>query len=105
MQILKKNLSDNKFANPNFVRSSQESFSTNSLVINTNNATKGKSDESSKIEQIGVDQTSNIENKEIDDDVHNPQASPYHNNKTLKKKKKNKNLVMKVFITSHNKDQ
>ena len=104
MQILKKNLSDNKSANPNFVRSSQESFSTNSLVINTNNATKGKSDESSKIEQIGVDQTSNIENKEIDDDVHNPQASPYHNNKPLKKPTKKKKKVMKVFITSHNKD-
>ena len=42
MQILKKNLSDNKSANPNFIRSSQESSSTNSLVINTNNATKRK---------------------------------------------------------------
>ena len=42
--------------------------SANSLVINTNNATKGKSDESSKIEQIGTNQTSNIEDEEIDDD-------------------------------------
>ena len=40
----------------------------NSLVINTNNATKGKSDESSKIEQIGTNQTSNIEDEEIDND-------------------------------------
>ena len=63
MQILKKNLSDNKSASPNFVRSNQESSSTNSLVINTNNATKGKSDKSSKIEQIGVNQTSNVENE------------------------------------------
>ena len=47
---------------------SQESSIANSLVINTNNATKGKSDESSKIEQIGTDQTSNIEDKETDDD-------------------------------------
>ena len=68
MQILKKNLSDNKSANPNFIRSSQESSSTNSLVINTNNATKRKSDESSKIEQIGMDQTSNVEDEEIADD-------------------------------------
>ena len=37
-------------------------------MINTNNATKGKSDESSKIERIGTDQTSNIEYEEIDDD-------------------------------------
>ena len=40
----------------------------NSLVINTNNVTKGKSDESSKVEQIGMDQTSNVEDEEIDDD-------------------------------------
>ena len=49
MQILKKNLSDNKSASPNFVRSSQESSSANLLVINTNDATKGKSDEISKL--------------------------------------------------------
>ena len=42
--------------------------SANSLVINTNNATKGKSDESSKIEQKGTNQTSNIEDEEIDND-------------------------------------
>ena len=65
MQILMKNLSDNKSASPNFVRSNQESSSTNSLVINTNNATKGKSDKSSKIEQIGANQTSNIEHEDF----------------------------------------
>ena len=97
MQILKKNLSDNKSANPNFVRSSQESSGTNALVINTNNATKSKSDESSKIEQIGVDQTLNVENEEMDDDAHNPQASPYHNNKTLKKQKKKARFIYKGF--------
>ena len=37
-------------------------------MINTNNVTKGKSDESLKIEQIGMDQTSNVEDEEIDDD-------------------------------------
>ena len=37
-----KNLNDNKFRSPNFVRSNQESSNANSLVINTNNATKGK---------------------------------------------------------------
>ena len=37
-------------------------------MINTNNVTKGKSDESSKIEQTGMDQTSNVEDEEIDDD-------------------------------------
>ena len=42
MQIHTKNLSDNKFKGPNFVRSSQESSSAISLVINTNNVTKGK---------------------------------------------------------------
>ena len=31
---------------PNFVRSNQESLGANSLVINTNDATKGKNDES-----------------------------------------------------------
>ena len=56
-------------------------------MINTNNATKRKSDKSSKIEQIGADQTLNVKNEEIDD-AHNSQASPYHNNKTLKKQKK-----------------
>ena len=37
-------------------------------MINTNDATKGKSDESLKIEQIGMDQTSNVEDEETDDD-------------------------------------
>ena len=68
MQHLRKKISDNKSISPNFVRSNQESFNVNSLVINTNNATKGKSDESSKIEWIGMDQTSNVEDEEIDDD-------------------------------------
>ena len=35
-------------------------------MINTNDAIKGKCDESSKIEQIGMDQTSNVEDEEID---------------------------------------
>ena len=39
----------------NLVRSNQESLGANSLVINTNDATKGKSDENSKIEQIWMD--------------------------------------------------
>ena len=68
MQIHTKNLSDNKFKGPNFVRSSQESSSANSLVINTNNVTKGKSNESSKVKQISIDQTSNIEDEETNDD-------------------------------------
>ena len=40
---------------PNFVTSNQESVGVNSLVINTNDATKGKNDESTKIEQIWTD--------------------------------------------------
>ena len=68
MQIHTKNLSDNKFKGPNFVRSSQESSSANSLVINTNNVTKGKSNESSKVKQISIDQTSSVEDEETDDD-------------------------------------
>ena len=50
MQIPTKNLYDKKSASPNFVRSNQKSSSANSLVINTNDATNRKSDESSKIE-------------------------------------------------------
>ena len=50
MQIPTKNIYNKKSASPNFVRSSQESSIGNSLVINTNDATKGKSDKSSKIE-------------------------------------------------------
>ena len=42
MQKPTQNLSDNKAASPNFVRSSQESSGTNSLMTNTNDATKGK---------------------------------------------------------------
>ena len=68
MQLTTKHLSDNKFASPNFVRSSSESSSANSLVINTNDATKWKSGKNSKIEQIGMDQTSNVEDEETDDD-------------------------------------
>ena len=67
MQITTKNVSNNKSTTPNFVRSSQESFTANSLVIYTNDATKGKSDESLKIEQIEIDQTSNIEDEETDE--------------------------------------
>ena len=40
---------------PHFLRSKQESPGANSFVINTNDATKGKRDESSKIEQIWMD--------------------------------------------------
>ena len=68
MQIPTKNLNDNKSASPNFVRFNQESSNANSLVINTSDATKGKSDESLRIEQIGTDQTSNVEDEETDDD-------------------------------------
>ena len=37
-------------------------------MINTNNATKGKSNESSKIKQIGIYQTSSVKDEETDDD-------------------------------------
>ena len=53
---------------PNLVRFNQKSPSVNSLVINTNDATKGKNDKSSKIQQIQIDETSNVEDGEIDDD-------------------------------------
>ena len=61
-------------------------------MININDATKGKSDESTKIEQIGMDQTSNIENEETDDD-NIPLNKLYMRrhitkNKALKKQKK-----------------
>ena len=53
MQILMQNLSENKFTSQNFVRSSQDSSNVNSLVINTNDATKWKSDEISKFNKQG----------------------------------------------------
>ena len=62
------NLSDNKSTNMNFVKSSQESSSAISSTINTNGATKGEIDKSSQIEQIRIDQTSNVEAEETDDD-------------------------------------
>ena len=68
MQIPKQNLSDNKSTNTNFVKSSQESSSAISSMINTNDATKGEIDKSSQIEQISIDQTSNVEAEETDDD-------------------------------------
>ena len=68
MQIPTKNLNYNKSASPNFVRFNQESSSANSLVINTNNVTKGKSNESSKVKQISIDQTSSVKGEETDDD-------------------------------------
>ena len=55
MQIPTKNLNDNKSTSPNFVRFNQESSNANSLVINTNYATKGKSDKNLKIERIWID--------------------------------------------------
>ena len=69
------NLSDNKSTSTNFVRSSQESSSAISSMINTNDATKGtndatkgKNDKSSQIEQIMIDQTSNVEDEETNYD-------------------------------------
>ena len=57
-----------KRQSPNCVRSNQESLGVNSLVININDATKGKNDESSKIEQIWTDKISNDEDGETDND-------------------------------------
>ncbi|XP_050248855.1 uncharacterized protein LOC126696111 [Quercus robur] len=67
-EIPMQNLSDNKFASTNFIRSSQESSSAISSMINTNGATKGENDNSSQIEQIRIDKTSNIEDEETYDD-------------------------------------
>ena len=70
MQIPTKN-HNNKSGGPNFERSSQESSNANSLMINTKNATKGKSDESSKIKkikQIRSDRTSNVKDEETYND-------------------------------------
>ena len=62
------NLSDNKSTTTNFVKSSQESSSAISSMINTNDATKGEIDKTSQIEQIRIDQTSNVEDEETNDD-------------------------------------
>ena len=109
MQIPTKNLNNNKSTSPNFVRCSQESSNVNSLVINTNDATKWKSDKSSKIEQIGMDQTSNVEDEETNDD-NIPLNKLYKRHYTTitkhwRNQKKKKKIIMKFFITSHNKDQ
>ena len=96
MQILTKNLSYNKSASPNFVRSNQESSNAISLVINTNDATKWKSNERSKIEQIGTNQTSNVEDEEIDDDNIPLNKLYKHHHTTITKywrKKKKKNTI------------
>ena len=53
MQIPMQNFSENKFTSQNFVRSSQDSSNVNSLVINTNDATKWKSDEILKFNKQG----------------------------------------------------
>nr|XP_023914269.1 uncharacterized protein LOC112025810 [Quercus suber] len=74
-QIPMQNLSHNKPTSTIFIRSSQESSSAISSIINTNDATKGtndgtkgENDKSLEIEQIRMDQTSNVEDEEIDDD-------------------------------------
>ena len=69
MQISTQNLSDKISTGPNFVRFSQESFNVNSLVINTNDATKGKKWWNFKIEQIRIDQTLNVEDEETIRDI------------------------------------
>ena len=88
------NLSDNKSTSQNFVRSSQESSNVNSLVINTNDATKWKKWWNLKIEQIGMNQTSNVEDEEIDDD-NIPLNMLYKRQHTSKNKafKKQKNKI------------
>ena len=58
--LLKFNINANTYEksqrqSPNFVRSNLDSLGANSLVINTNDPTKGKNDEKSKIEQIWTD--------------------------------------------------
>ena len=76
-------------------------------MINTNNVTKGKSDESSKIEQIGMDQTSNVKDEEIDDDNISLSKLYKCRHTTITKHWRNKKetkIVMKLLITSHNKD-
>ena len=95
MQIPMQDLSDNKFANTNFVRSSQESSSAISSKINTNDATKGENDNDSQIEQIRIDQTSNVEDEEIDDD-NIPFNMLYNRRHTSKNKafKKQKNKIL-----------
>ena len=87
-------LSDNKFANTNFVRSSQESSSAISSKINTNDATKGENDNDSQIEQIRIDQTSNAEDEATDDD-NIPLNMLYKRRHTSKNKafKKQKNKI------------
>ena len=88
------NLSDNKSTSTNFVRSSQESSSAISSMINTNDAIKGENDNSSQIEQIRIDKTSNVEDEETDDD-NKPLNMLYKCRHTSKNKafKKQKNKI------------
>ena len=62
------NLNDNKSTSSNFVRSNHESSNANSLVINTNDATKRKEWWNLKIEQMGMDQTLIVEDEETGND-------------------------------------
>ena len=78
-------------------------------MINTNNATKGKSNESSKIKQIGIYQTSSVKDEETDYDNIPLNKLYKHCHSAIKKKTiketKTQAYVMKLFITSHNKNQ
>ena len=53
-------------------------------MINTNNATTGKSNESSKIKQIGIYQTSSVKDEETDDDNIPLNKLYKHRHKTIK---------------------
>ena len=65
-----------------------ESSNVNSIVINTNDAIKGKSDESSKIEQIGMDQTLKMKKQMVKTYPSTRfQGLPYSKNKALNKQK------------------
>ena len=63
-------------------------------MINTNDATKGEIDKSSQIEQIRIDQTSNVEDEGTDDDniPLNMLYKRRHTSKNKKTKSRNKAL-------------
>ena len=106
MHILTQNLSD-KSTSPNFIRFSQESSNSNSLMINTNDATKGKSDEISKLNKQGWTKLQMLKMKKQMMIIY--PLTRFTSITILQKQSieetKKQDFAMKFFITSHGKDQ
>ena len=107
MQMLTKNLSNNKSTSPNFVRSGQESSYANSLVIITNDATKEKTDEISKLNKLRWTKLQTLKMKKqimIICPLTRFTSITILQKQSIEDTKK-QYFAVKLFITSHNKNQ